>query len=149
MTSHAAPNPPTTITEPYHVVESRIIQGVDILQQGGKPNFSAAAREFSVPLQRLRARWNGRRSKQEVVPWNRKLNEHEELAVCTYLDRLDKIGLHARLSMIANCTNGVLDAATRTGCSGFNKLEFFAALGIVREQTFKRTTFSLPFARLG
>ena len=98
MTPHAAPNTPTTttITETYHVIESRITQSIDILlQRGGKPNLSAAAREFKVPLQRLRARWNGRKSKQEVVPWNRKLKEHEELAVCAYLNRLDKFGLHA------------------------------------------------------
>ena len=52
MTSHAAPNPPTTtITEPYDVVESRITQGIDILlQRGGKPNIAAAAREFNVPV---------------------------------------------------------------------------------------------------
>ena len=112
MTSHAAPNPPTTtITKPYHVVESRITQGIDILQRGGNPNFSAEAREFNVPLQRLRARWNGRRSKQEVVPWNRKLKEHEDSAVCTYLGRLDKIGLYARLFMIADRANGVLRRA--------------------------------------
>ena len=113
MTSHAAPNPPTTtITEPYDVVESRTAQGMDILlQRGGKPNIAAAAREFNVPVQRLRARWNDRRSKQEVVPWNRKLKEHEELAVCTYLNRLDKVGLHARLFMIADCANGVLRRA--------------------------------------
>ena len=100
MTSHAAPNPPpTTITEPYHVIESRITQSIDIpLQRDGKPNLSVAAQEFKVPLQRLRARWNGRKSKQEVVSWNRKLKEHEELAVCAYLNCLDKIGLHATRS---------------------------------------------------
>ena len=55
MTSNAAPN--TTISEPYHVIESRITQGVDILlRRGGKPNISAAAREFNVPEQRFRAR---------------------------------------------------------------------------------------------
>ena len=110
MTSNAAPN--TTISEPYHVIESRITQGIDILlQRGGKPNISAAAREFNVPEQRFRARWNGRKSKQDVVPWNRKLKEHEELAVCSYLDRLDKVGLHARLFMISDCANGILRRA--------------------------------------
>ena len=114
MTSNTAPHPPTTTTiaEPYHAIENRITQGIDILlQRGGKPNISATAREFKVPEQRFRARWNGRKSKQEVVPWNRKLKEHEELAVCTYLNRLDKIGLHARLFMIADCAKGVLRRA--------------------------------------
>ena len=102
-------NPPTTmITEPYDVVT----QGIDILlQRGGKPNIAAAEREFNVPVQRLRARWSGRRSKQEVVPWGGRLGGHGGLAVCTYLDRLDKVGLHARLFMIADCANGVLRRA--------------------------------------
>ena len=58
MTSNAAPT--TTISEFYHITESRITQGIDILRQrGGKPNISTAAREFNVPEQRVRARWNG------------------------------------------------------------------------------------------
>ena len=47
------------IAELYHVTENRITQGIDILlRRGGKPNIAAAAREFNVPEQRLRARWN-------------------------------------------------------------------------------------------
>ena len=46
-----------------------------------------------------------------MVPWNRKLKEHEELAICAYLDRLDKIGLYTRLFMIADCANAVLRRA--------------------------------------
>ena len=71
MTSKDAPSPPTTTTtaEPYYAIESRITQGIDILlQRGGKVNIAAAAREFNVPEQRLRARWNGRKSKKEAVP---------------------------------------------------------------------------------
>ena len=37
-----------------------------------------------------------------------KVKEHEELAVCTYLDRSDKFGL---LFMISGCANGVLRRA--------------------------------------
>ena len=43
------------------------------------------------------------------MPWDR--GSEEELAVCTYLDRLDKVGLHARLFVIADCANGVLRRA--------------------------------------
>ena len=41
-----------------------------------------------------------------------------------------------------------VDAATRTGCSDFNKLEFLTALGSVREHL-SGLPFSQPFARLG
>ena len=50
-------------------------------------------------------------SQSEMMPWNKKLKKHEEFAVCTYLDRLDKIGLHDRLFMTANYTNAVLHRA--------------------------------------
>ena len=42
-----------------------------------------------------------------------------------------------------------VDAATRTGCSDFNKLEFFAALSSIRKQTFKRTTILSAFRQTG
>ena len=42
-----------------------------------------------------------------------------------------------------------IDAATRTGCSDFNKLEFFAALSTVRKQAFKRTTILSAFRHAG
>ena len=42
-----------------------------------------------------------------------------------------------------------VDAAIRTGCSDFNKLEFLTALGSVREQTFKRTTILSTFRQTG
>jgi hypothetical protein len=46
MTSNALPNPPTTkIIEPYHVVEARITQAIDILhKRGEKIDIAAAAR---------------------------------------------------------------------------------------------------------
>jgi hypothetical protein len=62
------PNSPTIkIIEPYHIIESRITQAIDILyKRGDKPNITAAVKEFLVSLQWLRARWNGRKSKQDL-----------------------------------------------------------------------------------
>ena len=73
---------PTHIVESYHAVENRITQAIKILQgrdsHGGQPNFAAAAREFLLPVQRLqiRARWNGRPSKIQTIPGNRRLSGH-------------------------------------------------------------------------
>jgi len=96
--------------ESYGSVESRIQEAIAVLLQKGEenPNLAAAAREFNLPPQRLRARWNGRESKEKRVPVNRKLTEEEELAVCQYLDRLDHIGTSARLDMITTCANAIL-----------------------------------------
>ena len=102
----------TKIVEPYHAIENRITQAIDILRErGGKPNIAAAAREFHVTESRLRGRWNGRKAKSDIVPANRKLQEHQELAVCSYLDRLDKIGIPARTFMITGCANSILRRA--------------------------------------
>ena len=107
--------------------------------------MSAAAREFNVPEQRFRARWNGQRSEQGVVSWNAKLKEHEELVVCTYLDRLDKTGLHARLFMIADCANTVL---RRAHVEDGPLIPRSAELHLQPEIQANRHPFSLPFARL-
>ena len=42
-----------------------------------------------------------------------------------------------------------VDAATRTGCSDFNKVEFLAAIHSVRRQAFKRSTITLAFRQTG
>ena len=42
-----------------------------------------------------------------------------------------------------------VDATTRTGCSDFNKLEFFVALSSIHKQTFKRTTILSAFCQTG
>ena len=44
------------LAEPFGVIESRIQQVINILSDRGKdnPNIAAAAREFRVPVRRLR-----------------------------------------------------------------------------------------------
>ena len=87
MASSATPT--TEPVESYHAIEDRITQAIIVLRErGGKPNISAAAREFRVTATRLRAIWNGRKSKSDIIPGNRRLQEHQELVVCIYLDHL-------------------------------------------------------------
>jgi hypothetical protein len=42
-----------------------------------------------------------------------------------------------------------VDAATRTGCTSFNKVEFLAAINSIRRQTFKRTTIRSGWQKTG
>ena len=70
--------------------------------------FVVAAREFLLPVQRLRVRWNSQPSKIQTIPGNRRLSGHQELAVCQYLDRLNNIGLPARHFMITHYANAIL-----------------------------------------
>ena len=101
--------PTTEPVESYHAIEDRITQAINILhERGGKPNISAAAREFHVSQSRLRARWNGRRAKSDIIPGNRRLKEHQELAVCSYLGRLDKLEIPVHTPTIADYANSIL-----------------------------------------
>ena len=99
-----------TIEETYESIERRIQTTITILVERGvdNPNMSAAAREFNLPMTRLRARWLGQNSKQTTPPRNRKLNAEQELALCIYLDRLDAIGTAARLPMVNSAANTIL-----------------------------------------
>ena len=96
--------------ESYASTESQIqVALAELLQRGEeKPDLAAAAWEFNLPPQRLRARWNGKKSKETGLPANKKLREEEEFAVCQYLNRLDKIGTLARLHMLTTCANAIL-----------------------------------------
>jgi hypothetical protein len=42
-----------------------------------------------------------------------------------------------------------VDAATRSGCTSFNKVEFLAAIDSIRRQTFKRTTIRSGWQKTG
>ena len=99
--------------ESYASIESQIQEALaELLQRGEeKPDLGAAAREFNLPPQCLRARWNRRKSKETRLPANKKLMVEEELAVCQYLDWLDKIGTSARLHMLTTCANAILSHA--------------------------------------
>ena len=110
MASSATPT--TEPVESYHAIEDRITQAIIVLRErGGKPNISAAAREFHISQSRLRARWNGRKAKSDIIPSNRKLKEHQELAVCSYLDRLDKLGIPVHTPTITGYANSILRRA--------------------------------------
>lgn len=104
--------PTTKIAEPHHAIEDRITWAIDILRErGGNPNIAAAAREFHAPATRLRERWNGCKAKSDIISGNRRLQEHQELAVCSCLGRLDKVGIPARTFMTTGRANSILHCA--------------------------------------
>lgn len=92
----------------YQDIEERIQDALAAIEQRDDYTIAAVAREFDVPESRLRGRWKGRQSKVDRRGGNRKLSVEQEIAVCRYLDRLDKIGTSARLPMLSNCANILL-----------------------------------------
>ena len=92
----------------YHDIEDRISEAVKSLDSQGKPNVAKTARDFRVPPSRLRNRWNGRRSKSQVVAHNRTLSEAQELTICQYLDHLDRGGPKAQYNQLKQAANAFL-----------------------------------------
>jgi hypothetical protein len=75
--------------------------------------MAAAAKEYFLPIQRLRVRRSGRKSKKDWIPENRRLLEYQELALCSHLNCLGKIGLPVCLFIIADCEILFCAAITR------------------------------------
>jgi len=94
--------------ESYAETKARIEQALHRFCDCEKSNIAAMAREFQVPVTRLRARWNRRPSKQDRPGPNKKLTDDQELAVCLYLWRLHTIGTSARFPMVTSCANSIL-----------------------------------------
>jgi hypothetical protein len=111
--SKSALIPPSQRKEPYADVEARIQSVITFLHTTGEdaPNLSALAKQYELPYYRLRARWQGRQSKQERPAANRNLSDDQEAAVCRYLDRLDTVGTSARIQMVSGCANRILQLA--------------------------------------
>jgi len=101
---------PSQRVEPYEEVEKRIQAAVTAIQARSDQyvNIAQVARNYEIPITRLRAGLQGRQSKQEHQGANSKLSEDQELAVCQYLDRLDTIGTCARPQMVSSCANAIL-----------------------------------------
>ena len=96
------------MSESYKIIESRIQEAIVTLSQSEKPNVAKTAHDHKVPEDRLQNRWKGRLARTERPAANKKLNEEQEIAVCRYLDRLDKIGIAAQRQMLADCANAIL-----------------------------------------
>ena len=108
--SKSALIPPSQRVEAYVDIEARIQAALTFISttQDDYPNLASLAKSYEIPLERLRARWQGRQSKLDRPGANRKLSEDQEAAVCQYLDRLDMLGTSARLQMVSSCANAIL-----------------------------------------
>jgi hypothetical protein len=67
-------------------IEDLILKAIDSLSEQPKPNISKTAREFAVPIGRLRRRWLGGKSLFQRQPKGRKLSSGQEKALCEYID---------------------------------------------------------------
>ena len=92
----------------YHDIEDRILEAVKSLDSQGKPNVAKTARDFCVLLSRFKNCWNGRRSKIQMIAYNRTLFQSQELGICQYLDHLDRRKLKAQYKQLDQAANALL-----------------------------------------
>lgn len=56
------------------VIENPLFRALESLAEQSKPNIARTAREFAVPVNRLRHRWKGGKSRFQRLPNGTKLN---------------------------------------------------------------------------
>jgi hypothetical protein len=87
----------------YYDIEDRIEQALRILRRQEKPNISKTAREFDIPMQRLRRRWLGTPSRCDRAPTNTKLSTEQEMALRWYINTLIKLDIPPQPKQIRRC----------------------------------------------
>jgi hypothetical protein len=92
-------------------IDARINEAIDTYSSENKPNLSKIAREFTVLYQRLRARWNGRKSLNQRVPNGRRLTFAQEDALYKYIDYLNRVGASVNHTQIETAANSILRKA--------------------------------------
>ncbi|KAJ5605075.1 hypothetical protein N7510_010229, partial [Penicillium lagena] len=76
-----------------------------------KPNISKTARDYHVPYQRLRYRWQGRPSLLQRQPTHRFLNESQEKVLCIFMDTMDDLGFCPKRKQVEAAANLILHEA--------------------------------------
>jgi hypothetical protein len=94
--------------------EDRLQEALAAYQLNPEVKLAQIAREFNVPYYRLRARLKGRPSKIGL-PSTTKLSQPQEIALCNYIDRLDRINLAVRKELIQSAANFILKESTQPG----------------------------------
>jgi hypothetical protein len=95
-------------------MEQRIREACKYIENFPDAKIATVARDFEVPRSTLRDRLNGCRSKKGRPGINTKLTKEEEIAICRYINRLDKINLAVRPEFIADAARSLILARSST-----------------------------------
>jgi hypothetical protein len=92
----------------YEDIEERINKALDIIREESESSIAKFAREFDVLYGRLLARFHGRIPKTERPGANQHFSEAEDLAICAYIEKTNRISLFPSLAMLESIANGFL-----------------------------------------
>jgi hypothetical protein len=88
--------------------EERVLEACEELETQEKPNIAKTAREFDVPVGRLRHRFQGKAPcRLDVRGQNKVLNKAAEEALCSYINKADAIGLLIRKQTLISAANAI------------------------------------------
>ena len=82
----------THMAKKYREEERWIALALAKLSKSSRPNLSALARKYDVPIYRLRRRAAGKASKSTRLKTNQKLTPEQLRALELYIKRLDNLG---------------------------------------------------------
>ncbi|KOS39223.1 hypothetical protein ACN38_g9942 [Penicillium nordicum] len=97
--------------KPYSDVERRILTACSVARTSKKPNFAALAREYEVPVGRLRARFAGRKSRSTRQMTYTRLNEDQIASLVRWIRCLDNLHVPPTAKMVAISANALLRRA--------------------------------------
>jgi hypothetical protein len=89
-------------------IEICIASAIEAYCTSNTPNIKALAREFDVPYGRLRARINGRASRNTRPGPNRALDSEQEAALFNWITLLDNAHASPTTLMVQQCANQIL-----------------------------------------
>ena len=99
----------------YADVEKHIQKALTALSENPKLNVAAAARQFVVPSDRLRARRKGRQSRMDRNGPGERLNLDQQKALEAYLKRCDELDMPALGPQLIHAAQGMIDRALPPG----------------------------------
>jgi hypothetical protein len=99
---------------PLATMKKRIRETCEYIENFPDAKIATLARDFEVPSSTLRDRLNGCHYKKGRSGINTKLTKEEEIAICCYIDRLDKINLAVRPEFIADAARSIILARSST-----------------------------------
>ena len=86
----------------YEDIENRIFEAIWKAKRVERPNMAALAREFCVPVSRLRTRFQGTPSKKCNSNAKKTLDDAQEAALGRWIERFDGLNIHPDINEMAN-----------------------------------------------
>ena len=96
------------MTKETAAIEQNIQKAIKYVQKNPDAKISHMARDFAVSRHRLTARLRGRASLFQRPPSHTLLSKAEEVAICRYIDRLDRVSLSVRKEFVRDAANYII-----------------------------------------